>query len=197
MGTLSYATTFVSGGTLTAAQLEEMKTEIAAVINQNIDAANIKDATVTNAKLVSGNADFSILVKPVNSPDALTAVTTTPIVTSEFANAVPGVDRNQTGLATHFQIPVNCTAIGISVFARTSAQGAPTTRNNSAQLFVAGTAIDSPVTFATGDAVNSGSFSQAMLTTGALEIRVATDSGAAHGVTDPHVWIHCIAAHTA
>lgn len=189
MGTLSYATTFVSGGTLTAAQLEEMKTEIAAVINQNIDAANIKDATVTNAKLVSGNADFSILVKPVNTADAL--------ATASFATAVPGVGRDQTALATHFQIPVNCTAIGISVFARTSTQGAPTTRNNSAQLFVAGTAIDSPVTFATGDAVNSGSFSQAMVDTAALEIRVTTDVGSLDGVSDPHIWVHCTATHTA
>ena len=90
---------------------------------------------------------------------------------------------------------MNATAIGISIYCRTSQQGAPTTRNNTAQLFVAGSAIGSPLTFTSGNIVSSSGMSQAMTTSQTLEIRVGTDSVATHGVTDPHIWVHCKATH--
>jgi len=198
MANIVFSHTFSSGATLTAAQLETMKSEITAQVNnKNLDAANIEAGSVTTAELAAPNADFSVLVKPVNSPDALTACVTSPMTTSEFATAVPGVDSNQNTLNTLFQIPVNATAIGISVYCRASSQGGPTTRNNTAQLFVAGSAIGSPLTFTAGGIVSSSGMSQAMTTSQALEIRVATDSLATHGVTDPHIWVHCKALHQA
>ncbi len=133
----------------------------------------------------------------MNSIDSLSLCTTNPIALAEFITATPGVDHDQNTLNTHFQVPVDSTIIGISVGCRTSTQGVPTTRNNSARLFVDTTGVDSAVTFTTGDVVNSGAFSQAVTTTQALEIRVATDSAATHGVSDPHVWVHCVATHQA
>lgn len=197
MANIVWSHTFVNGETLTHTLLEQMKTDITGIVNGDIDAANIENGSVTTAKLAAPNADFSVLVKPVNSPDALTACVTSPITTSEFATAVPGVDSNQNTLNTLFQIPVNATAIGISVYCRASQQGGPTTRNNTAQLFVAGSAIGSPLTFTAGGIVSSSGMSQAMTTSQALEIRVATDSLATHGVTDPHIWVHCKALHQA
>ena len=188
MGVLSYATTFVSGGTLTAAQMEEFKAEIAAVLNAGVDAANVTNATLTPAKLTNPTARYSILVKPVNLTDAL--------VTTVLATAVPGVGRDQTALATHFQVPVNSTVRGISVYCRASNQ-AGTARDNSAQLFVGGSGIGSAVVFTAADVINGATISQAVLTTDTLEIRVATDNHANDGVTDPHVWVHLDATHTA
>ncbi len=49
MGTLVYNSTFTEGQTLRAAQLEEFKTEIAAVLNDGVDAANVTDGTLTPA----------------------------------------------------------------------------------------------------------------------------------------------------
>jgi len=197
MANIVFSHTFSSGATLTAAQLETMKSEITAQVNnKNIDAANIEAGSVTTAELAAPNADFSVLVKPVNSPDALRACATSPITTSEFATAVPGVDSNQNTLNTLFQIPVNATAIGISIYCRATAS-AGGTRANTAQLFVAASGIGSPLTFSAGAIVSSSGMSQAMTTSQALEIRVATDSNPTDGVTDPHIWVHCKALHQA
>jgi len=197
MANIVFSHTFSSGATLTAAQLETMKSEITAQVNnKNIDAANIEAGSVTTAELAAPNADFSVLVKPVNSPDALTACVTSPMTTSEFATAVPGVDSNQNTLSTLFQIPVNATAIGISIYCRATAS-AGGTRANTAQLFVAASGIGSPLTFTAGGIVSSTGMSQAMTTSQALEIRMATDSGTNDGVTDPHIWVHCKALHQA
>ena len=187
MANIVWSHTFTNGETLTHTLLEQMKTDITGVVNGDIDAANIENGSVTTAKLAAPNADFSVLVKPVNAADALS--------TTSLATAVPGVNENQNTLNTPFQIPVNATAIGISIYCRTSQQGAPTTRNNTAQLFVAGSAIGSPLTFTSGNIVSSSGMSQAMTTSQTLEIRVGTDSVATHGVTDPHIWVHCKATH--
>ena len=189
MANIVFSHTFSSGATLTAAQLETMKSEITAQVNnKNIDAANIEAGSVTTAELAAPNADFSVLVKPINAADALS--------TTSLATAVPGVERNQNTLNTLFQIPANATAIGISIYCRatTSAGG---TRANTAQLFVAASGIGSPLTFTAGGIVSSTGMSQAMTTSQALEIRMATDSGTNDGVTDPHIWVHCKALHQA
>ena len=186
MAHIVWSHTFTNGETLTHTLLEQMKTDITGVVNGDIDAANIENGSVTTAKLAAPNADFSVLVKPVNAADALS--------TTSLATAVPGVNENQNTLNTPFQIPVNATAIGITIYCRATASGGGT-RSNTAQLFVAGSAIGSPLTFSAGANVSSSGMSQAMTTSQALEIRVATDTASTDGVADPHIWVHCKATH--
>lgn len=179
--------TWAAGEKLTAADLNAEFDAVQADVNTK-DGGDLADATVTTAKLASPNAAFSVLVRPCSSADALASGT--------IGGAVPGVDNDRNTLDTHFQTPSDCTITGISTFCRASS-AAGGARSNDAQLFVNGTAIGSAVGFTSGDVVDGASLSQSVQTTDTLEIRVNTDSASTDGVTDPHVWVHCVAVHQA
>lgn len=182
------ATTWTSGQVLTHTALNAEFDAIQADVNAKTG-ADLTDGTVTTAKLASPNAAFSVTVPLINAADALSA--------GALATATPGVRLNANTFNVDFDVPVNCTITGLSIFCSAS-NSAGGTRANTARIFVAGVGIGSgALTFVAGDIAQQTGLSQAVTTTQQLQVRVTTDTAANDGVTNSYAIVHCEAVHQA
>lgn len=187
MPAITWTATFVDGVALTAAQLEQMKTDITTVVNGTIDSSNISAGSIQISDLANPQSYYTIEVTCHSDADALGS--------GALATAQPGLADSLTSADFPFRVGINSTLIGITTCCGTSntagsaADNTATVRQNGANLSATTTI------FVTDTATHTGSLSIALLTTDTLVIRCATDTAATDGVARARVILHLQANH--
>lgn len=192
MPAITWTATYADGTVLTAAMLEQMKTDITTVVNGSIDSANVSAGSIQTSDLANPNALFCVTVPCTIYHDAFEAVVADPVTNAQFVAARTGItDRIGTTVDFPVGVPATATIVSIHTSCITS------TGTNNARLRLNGADVaNSTVAFTTATLVRpSTAPTGTVLTTDALLVRVTLSAGAADGVSAPIVYVFFQMAH--
>jgi len=186
MAAIVWTTTFADGTVLTGAQLEQMKTDITAVINGALDGANISAGSVQTSDLANPNALFCVAVPCTIYADAFEGVIADPVTNAQYVAARTGI-TDRIGTTVDFPVGVPATATIVSIHTSCLVS----TGTNNARLRLNGADVtNSTVAFTTATLVRpSSNPSGTVLTTDTLVVRVTLSGGATDGVSAPVVYV--------
>ena len=193
MAAIAWTHTFTDGETLTAALLEQMKTDITTAVNGGISSTNVLDGSLVTTDLASPNALYSMDFPLAYYHDWADATATNPPTLAEFQASRVGVsDRISATVDIPFTLPQDSVLItnGIRTYCLTS------TGTNNARIRRNGVDIAGSPAFTTNTAVTGTNSATTLLTTDTLLLRITLTAGANDGVGAGIVTLWLTAAHT-